>query len=404
VVPTLLAGAMLTPGDSTDPSASALDTRLLTAPATSLDQQIGDAKTQLTAASKAAEQANRALEQAEDRIRPAEAAVTRAQAKVSEALAAVAAAEQAEATARAALAAAREEVVRQRDRIREVEARIAELIRQISGLARQAYMTGGEQRSLEFLLETDDPADFSLRMEAQRRVSRGNDALFDQATAAREELGRQMAVLRQLEQAAADHEAEAARQADAAEAAAHAAQNARDSAAAAAEQVRRLAEERRNAVGEIEARRREARQLYERLVAQQARASGVTKTTGTLRSGPEAVAWAMNWLGKGSSYDGLCLGFVDDSYAAPGDKRVGTAIGQWYRAKEAGKGHPGDRNPPVGAHVFWWSGNPARHIAIYAGNGMVISTGVDGDRVGMRSMDYMDSYGPYVGWSEPYYG
>lgn len=374
------------------------------APTTSLDQQIGDAKAQLTAASKAAEQANRALEQAEGRIRPAEAAVTRAEGKVSAALAEVETAQQAEAAARAALAAAKEEVSRQRAQIKKVEARIAELVRQISGLARQAYMSGGEQSSLEFLLETTDPADFSLRMEAQRRVSRGNDTLFDQATAAREELGRQLVTLKQLEQSAAEHEAEASRQASAAEAAARSAQAARDAAAAAAEEVRRLVAERQAAVTEIDARRREANQLYERLVAQQARASGVTQTTGTLRSGPEAVAWAMNWLGKGSSYDGLCLGFVDDAYAAPGGKRMPTAIGQWYRAKAAGKGRSGDRNPPVGAHVFWWSANAARHIAMYVGNGMVISTGVDGDRVGMRSMEYFDSYGPYLGWAEPYYG
>lgn len=397
LAPTLALGVGVAPGSTATPGPASQR-------ATALDDQVGDAKAQLTAASKAAEEANRALERAEAKLRPAEAAVSRAQAKVSQAEADVATAEAAERKAREAVAAAKAKVEEQKKQIKLVEARIDEIIRQISGLARKAYMSGGEQGAIEFILQTEDPADFGLRMEAQRRASRANDALFDQATALRAELARQLAILRGLEEQARAQEAEAERQAQAAQAASDAANTARDAAAAAANEVRQLVAGRQQAADAIDARRRDAKRLYDRLLEQQARVQGISRTTGTIRSATEAVAWAMNWLGRGESYDGLCLGFVDDAYGAPGDQRQALAIDQWYRAKAAGKGHPGDTTPPIGAHVFWWSGNPARHIAIYAGNGMVISTGVDGDRVGLRSMDYFDSYGPYVGWAEPYYG
>ena len=58
---------------------------------------------------------------------------------------------------------------------------------------------------------------------------------------------------------------------------------------------------------------------------------------------------------------------------------------------------------PVGAQMFWWSGNAARHIAMYAGGGMVLTTGAFGGRVGLRTQEDMDGWGPYLGWADAYY-
>ena len=364
-------------------------TSVAVAPAASIDRQVKDARTALTDASKAVEEAHRALERATAKIPAAEAAVTAAQQAADRAAAAEAAAEQ-------ALAAAKAKVVAQRAEIALVQARIDELVRRISALAHQAYISGGEPRAIEVLLQTSDPNDFSLQLESARRAARKNDNLFDQTTAARAELAAQLVTLRELSAAAAENEAEASRQAAAM-------QTAKDQAVAAAAALKQAVAAREQAATEIEHKRDEAKALYRRLLAQQARLEGILHTTGTIRSGRAAIEWAMGYLGRGAYYDGLCLGFVDDSYAVTSG-RVDTAIAQWYRAVDHGKAHPHDRHPPIGAQVFWWSGNPAKHIALYAGNGMVISTGVDGDRVGMRPMEYLDSYGPYLGWAEPYYG
>ena len=43
-------------------------------------------------------------------------------------------------------------------------------------------------------------------------------------------------------------------------------------------------------------------------------------------------------------------------------------------------------------------------MALYAGGGMVLTTGAEGGRVGLVTMQHLDSYGPYLGWAEAYYG
>lgn len=362
---------------------------LAAAPTSSIDRQVKDARTALTDASKAVESAHRALERAVAKIPAAEAAVAAAHQAAERARVAEAAAEEALAAAKAKVAAQRAEIVR-------VQARIDALLKRISAMARQAYIYGGEPGAVEMLLQTSDPNDFSLQLESVRRSARKNDSLFDETTAARAELARQLLVLRDMSAKAAEDEAAASRQAAELE-------SAKAAAVAREADLKAMVAQREAATADIERRRNEAKALYRRLLAEQARLEGTLRTTGTIRSGREAISWAMGYLGRGAYYDGLCLGFVDDSYAVTSG-RVATAIAQWYRAVDHGKAHPRDRHPPVGAQVFWWSANQARHIALYAGNGMIISTGVDGDRVGMRPMEYLDSYGPYLGWAEPYYG
>jgi len=128
------------------------------------------------------------------------------------------------------------------------------------------------------------------------------------------------------------------------------------------------------------------------------RTVGVTKTP--LQAAQRLVAWANE--GR-TGYAHLCLMLADQAYAISGSG-VGRAIDQWYRAKAAGFAHPGDRHPPIGAQLFWWTGNPARHIATYIGGGKVVTNmSSEGGIVKIVNASELDSWGPYIGWSEPYY-
>lgn len=120
------------------------------------------------------------------------------------------------------------------------------------------------------------------------------------------------------------------------------------------------------------------------------------------RTGMDAINWGRQKIGS-TEYPGLCLTFVDDSFAPTGGRQP-YAIDQWNRANSAGYGHSGDRNPPVGAQVFWWTSDPARHIAIATPDGKTLTTGLPGDVVGEVPLSQLDSWGPYIGWAPPYYG
>ncbi len=126
-------------------------------------------------------------------------------------------------------------------------------------------------------------------------------------------------------------------------------------------------------------------------------------TRGVKRTPPQAVKWLLDVVNAGKYYPNLCLKLADDAYAAYGG-RQGRAIDQWYKAKAAGKAHPKSKIIPIGAQVFWWSNNDARHVATYIGGGRAVSNvSASGGKVEIKTMKYFESYGPYLGWAEPYY-
>ncbi len=80
----------------------------------------------------------------------------------------------------------------------------------------------------------------------------------------------------------------------------------------------------------------------------------------------------------------------------------------WSVISAAGRTHLGDRNPPVGALLFYTApGDANGHIAIYLGNNLVFSTDVLGaGKVYIASADKIESAGwnmNYVGWADPYF-
>jgi hypothetical protein len=357
--------------------------------------------------------------------------LARADAAVSDAVAAQAPADQAHAAALAKQVAAenahtdaqgqvkvaQDAVASQHVQVVRAQDGIDALKNRVSALARQRYISGSESVELGLLMQSRSPSEFADQLQAIAQISRGNSTLFDQMTALQADLAAQLPQLKTLEQAAADRETQAQAKADVAvtrtseaqakagEMAARAndAQASRDGAAAARNEIASLVATRQQEVDKALTLRRQIKSTYEQLQRKLVTAQGVAQTHGTGRDGKAALAWGMKFVGSGANYDGLCLGFVDDAYAPPGG-RMPTAIAQWYRAKSAGVAHPKNRNPPVGAQVFWWSGNPAKHVAIYAGGGMVLTTGAEGGRVGLVTMEHLDGYGPYLGWADAYYG
>lgn len=380
---TAVAGVVLPAPSSLSPDSASL----VSVPAASKLDQL---KNEVQKASKDVAESKEAVARAEAKLPAARKKLADAQARESEALA------KREVAIKAHEAALRK-VAEQKTEIAKVQAKIDEINVRIGAIARHNYISGNENVELDIILETQDPAEFAIGLESVRRVSRVNAELFEEAARLKADLNRELKKLQGLEDSARDRQAEADQLATSASASRSEAQGAKQSIDALV--VNRNAElaKTRKLLKSIEGK-------YERLLAASMGSSrGFIKgSRGVNRSPREAVAWAMKFVGNGAYYDNLCLKFVDDAYGANGS-RVGRAIDQWYRALGAGKGHPGDRNPPIGAQVFWHSGNPARHIALYAGGGMVISTGADYNRVGFVSMSYMDSYGPYIGWAEPYY-
>lgn len=120
----------------------------------------------------------------------------------------------------------------------------------------------------------------------------------------------------------------------------------------------------------------------------------------------KAVAWAENLIGQ-DKYQGYCLQFVHDAYAAAGKdigSGYGNAVGYW-------DGHPslhhaGDTNAPVGALVFWGANtyNSDGHVALSIGNGVVVSSyersvkAIHTFKIADRNTTYGASF---LGWMMP---
>lgn len=135
----------------------------------------------------------------------------------------------------------------------------------------------------------------------------------------------------------------------------------------------------------------------------QAMGAVAMRAKGTTYSPQKAADRLENWADRGmSGYHNRCLQLADNAYQ-PKRGRTSTALSQWNRAKRHGYGHPRDTNPPVGAQMFWKTSNPAGHIATYVGNGKAV-TNMPGGKVKKIDWKKMNSWGPYLGWAEPYYG
>lgn len=81
-----------------------------------------------------------------------------------------------------------------------------------------------------------------------------------------------------------------------------------------------------------------------------------------------------------------------------------SAATHWATAKRQGIARTNDREPPLGALLFWDTGRVFGHVATYIGNGMVVtnSGGEYGSDIYIAYADAYETYGwKYLGWADP---
>lgn len=107
-----------------------------------------------------------------------------------------------------------------------------------------------------------------------------------------------------------------------------------------------------------------------------------------------AIQWYQEREGS-AEYEGYCQMAAENAYGTTGVWP--SAIDHWYGAIEAGEAHEGDRNPPLGAFVFW-NTSQYGHVGVADGEGGYWATSVGGVIGYSNDLDY---YVNYLGWSEP---
>lgn len=117
-----------------------------------------------------------------------------------------------------------------------------------------------------------------------------------------------------------------------------------------------------------------------------------------------AVSRGLSYVGHPPCADGVCdsqcdhLAGVVWGYSSSGYE---SAKVHYYAMLAQGIAHPGDRNPPIGALLFWDS-DTYGHVAVYVGNGMIVSNWSgppNGKGVYLMPADRVHM--PYLGWSNP---
>ncbi|MGW6278446.1 CHAP domain-containing protein [Kribbella sp. NPDC055071] len=131
-------------------------------------------------------------------------------------------------------------------------------------------------------------------------------------------------------------------------------------------------------------------------------------TIGDLAGADDAVARALRLVGSHGYYQ-LCARLAANIWSRP---RAGyfSAAEQWRQMVATGNAHRADRRPPVGALLFWKTGGPYGHVAVYVGNGWIVSNDIN-DEVPGEGGVYLVDFGlieskwgaTYLGWAPPIY-
>ncbi|MGW1076037.1 peptidase M23 [Streptomyces sp. NPDC002537] len=124
------------------------------------------------------------------------------------------------------------------------------------------------------------------------------------------------------------------------------------------------------------------------------------------RSTEDAIRWAQQEAASGSDrWYRMCLAFVATTY---GWNASGTTYAQDHYLDVVPKEmrHDSDRDPPVGALMFWTTGSRAGHVALYVGDGEIASNDIEtpGHISIVPATDIETKWGAtYLGWSPPYF-
>ncbi|GAA3096971.1 hypothetical protein JOF29_006045 [Kribbella aluminosa] len=121
-----------------------------------------------------------------------------------------------------------------------------------------------------------------------------------------------------------------------------------------------------------------------------------------------AVRRALDLVGSRGYYQ-LCARLASNIWSRPHSGYY-SATEQWAQMVRSGNAHPDDRRPPIGALMFWSTQGPYGHVAVYVGNGQIVSNDI-GDRVpgqggvylvGVESIERQWG-ATYLGWAPPIY-
>ncbi|HZE40233.1 MAG TPA: CHAP domain-containing protein [Stackebrandtia sp.] len=107
-----------------------------------------------------------------------------------------------------------------------------------------------------------------------------------------------------------------------------------------------------------------------------------------------AVDWYAGREGS-TDYEHYCEKAAENAWGTTGV--WASAIAHWQGSVDAGKAHPGDTNPPLGAFVYW-DISQYGHVGVSDGNGGFWSTGYEGAIGHGTDLNHFDSY---LGWSDP---
>lgn len=122
------------------------------------------------------------------------------------------------------------------------------------------------------------------------------------------------------------------------------------------------------------------------------------------RSTADAVAWARKQAETGTTgWYRKCLRFVGLAYGWESTETY--AVDQYYVAPMSMR-HNLDRNPPLGALLYWRTDSRAGHVAIYVGNGEIASNDIrePGKISIVPASDIESKWGAtYLGWAPPYF-
>lgn len=107
--------------------------------------------------------------------------------------------------------------------------------------------------------------------------------------------------------------------------------------------------------------------------------------------------------------DGQCLNLCDhvagDIWGYTEASGYNSAAEHWQVAVDSGIAHKGDREPPLGALLFWQTKGVLGHVAVYVGNGQVVSNAVGSAGANVYLVDadlYERQSGfTYLGWADP---
>jgi hypothetical protein len=121
-----------------------------------------------------------------------------------------------------------------------------------------------------------------------------------------------------------------------------------------------------------------------------------------------AISRALRLVGSHGYYQ-LCARLASNIWGRSNSGYY-SAAEQWLRMTNSGNAHPSDRRPPVGALLFWSTDGPYGHVAVYVGNGRIVSNDI-GDRTPGDGGVYLVDVGAieqrwgatYLGWAPPIY-